>query len=198
MTITRFAVVAAFIAIAGTLLSLPFSGSEAAVTQDPLAKMYQRSAPNFDLNLSRNLQNVRVATGEQIAALNNLKATVNAPNMTARWNDFGGSPDVMYDFASQSFAGTPEEAGRAFLNQNAALFGLSNMNTVRVFSQKEALGGHLIRFQQVFNGVPVTDGGIRSCLEWQQSGHHGLGPVLSEYQYRHSAVLKCRPGKSRG
>src|SRR5690606_19778796 len=40
------------------------------------------------------------------------------------------------------------------------LFGLSDLNTLTLFSQREALGGHLLRFQQTFNGVPVAGGGI--------------------------------------
>jgi hypothetical protein len=127
---------------------------------DPTKNMYRRSAPQFDLNESLKLQNTRAATGEQLQVLNGLKTAVNAPNMTARWNDFGGSPDVMYDFATQPFSGTPEEGARSFVSQNAALFGLSDANTIRVFSNRKALGGTLIRFQQVFNGVPVTNGGI--------------------------------------
>jgi len=62
---------------------------------DIVAKLYQKPAPNFDLNESRRLTDVRVATGEQLTALANLRAVANAPNMTVRWNEFGGSPDVM-------------------------------------------------------------------------------------------------------
>ena len=127
---------------------------------DPLAKMYQRSAPAFDLNTARNLTNVRVATSEQLAAIADLKTAVNAPNMTVRWSDFGGSPDVMYDFASRAYSGTPEEAARAFLNENPGLFGLSGANTITLFDSKEALGGHLVRFNQTYHGVPVQYGGI--------------------------------------
>lgn len=178
--VARLAVVAGIFAVAAAIMWKPFYSSEAAAAQDPIAKMYQRSAPNYDLNISRNLQSVRIATGEQLAAIENLKAAANAPNMTTRWNDFGGSPDVMYDFASQPFSGTPEEAGMAFLNQNAALFGLSDMNTVRVFSQKAALGGHLIRYQQVFNGVPVTDGGIGVVLNGNNQVIMASGPFFRD------------------
>jgi Zn-dependent metalloprotease len=80
--------------------------------------------------------------------------------MTVRWNDFGGSPDVMYDFASQPYSGTPEEAARAFVMQNAGIFGVTELNNFRVFSSRNALGGHLVRFQQTFNGVAVENGGI--------------------------------------
>lgn len=172
------AVFAATLAI--TLTWLPFDNAKAAAVVDPLANMNRHGAPNYDLNATRNLQNLRIATGEQLAALNSLKAATNAPRMTTRWNSFGGSPDVLYDFASQPFTGTPEEAGRAFLNQNAALFGLSASNTVRVFSEKEALGGHLIRFQQVYNGVPVMDGGVGIVLNGNNQVIMASGPFFRD------------------
>ena len=192
----RLALVAVVTGAIIALVSQPFRSSEAAVTQDPLAKMYRRSAPNYDLNLSQNLNGLRVATGDQLAALNNLKTAVNASNMTARWNDFGGSPDVMYDFASQPFSGTPEEAGRAFLNQNATLFGLSDSNTVRVFSQKDALGGHMIRFQQVFNGVPVSDGGIGIVLNGNNQVIMASGPFFRDINVNTQPSLSADQARS--
>ena len=148
-------------AIVGAIFSLPFGTSKAAPgVSETVKELYKRPAPNFDYNASLNLPNVRQATSAQLQALNDLKAAANAPNMTTRWNDFGGSPDVMYDFASQPYSGSPEEAARAFVNANAALFGVTDMNNFRTFSSRDALGGHLVRFQQTFNGVAVENGGI--------------------------------------
>ena len=139
--IFRFAILlTAAAAILGAMLSLPFDTGKAATGASQAVKeLYRRPAPNFDLNVSRHLPNVRQATSEQLSALNNLKAAVNAPNMTTRWNDFGGSPDVMYDFASQSYSGTPEEAARAFVMANAGVFGVTESNNFRVFSSRNAL-----------------------------------------------------------
>jgi hypothetical protein len=131
-----------------------------ALNSDPVAKLYERSAPAFDLNLSQNLPNVRVATGEQLAAIEGLKTAAGAPAMTVRWNDFGGSPDVMYDFASRAYSGTPEEAARAFIADNPGLFDISDLNSIRLFEAKEALGGYMVKFSQTFNGIPVQHGGI--------------------------------------
>ena len=121
---------------------------------------YARPAPNFDLNLSRHVANARAATNDQLAAIEALRGSANASGMTMRWNDFGGSPDVVRDFASAPFAGTPEEAGRAFLAANAAAFGITNLADLRLVKNVDALGGHLVRFQQTFNGIDVKDGGI--------------------------------------
>jgi hypothetical protein len=146
----RFAILlTAAAAILGTMVSLPFdTGKAAPGAAASVKELYKRPAPNFDLNASLHLPNVRQATSAQLAALDNLKASVNATSMTTRWNDFGGSPDVMYDFASQPYAGTPEEAARAFVMQNAGIFGVTELNNFRVFSSRNALGGHLVRFQQ--------------------------------------------------
>lgn len=161
-TILKLTTVLTVWAIVLSALFFPFGKTEAAnnSSADALGQIYKRSAPQFDYNLSRSLPNLRAATGEQLAALETLKTSANAPNMQMRWHDFGGSPDAMYDFASVPSTRTPEEAGRAFLQQNALLFGLTELNNLRVFSQRNALGGHLIRFQQTFNNIPVKDGGI--------------------------------------
>lgn len=181
--IVNFVVAAAIIAGITVTLWQPVGKTAAATPgslSDPIAKMYKRPAPNYDLNSVRNLPGVRVATGQQLAALDSLKAAANAPGMTSRWNSFGGSPDVMYDFASQPLSGTPEEAARQFINQNAALFGVSEANNFRLFSQKDALGGHLIRFQQVYNGVPVANGGIGIVMNGSKQVIMASGPFFSD------------------
>ncbi len=146
-----------------TAAYFPFRTTNAATNQyssNALTTMNKRLVPNFDLNSSRAIANTRVATGGQLQALNELKTATNASRMSARWNDFGGSPDVIYDFASQAYAGTAEEAGRAFLQQNSALFGISNIADLRLVSHKQALGGDLLRFQQTFGGIDVKNGGV--------------------------------------
>lgn len=169
-------------AAVAAILWVPYSASKAAAAKvgDPLKNFNKRPAPNYDLNLTRGLQNLRQATDAQLEALNNLKAAASAPNMTVRWNDFGGSPDVMYDFASQPLEGTPEEAGRAFIAQNASLFGVSDANNFRLFSQKQALGGTLIRFQQTFNGVAVANGGIGLVLNGNKQVIMASGPFFRD------------------
>ncbi len=161
------------------LLWLPFGGSKAATVPAPaMPEIYRKPAADFDLNTARSLPNVRTATGEQLSAIETLRISANASNMRVRWNDFGGSPDVITGFASQPFSGTPEEAGKAFLSQNAAAFGISNMNDLRVFSQRTALGGYLIRFQQTFNGIPVTDGGVGLVMNGNKQVIMASGPFF--------------------
>jgi hypothetical protein len=190
-----FAAVLTAAIIIGVLLQ-PFSTQKAAPVSDPATKMYKKPAPNYDLNLTRGLRGLRQATDAQVQALNNLRTAAAAPNMTSRWNDFGGSADVLYDFASAPFQGTPEEAGRAFLNQNAALFGLSEANNVRVFSQRQAAGGTLIRFQQVYNGVPVSNGGVGLVLNGSNQVIMASGPFFRDVSVNIQPTLTAGQARS--
>lgn len=148
-------------AIALTGLSIPSTQVEASgaasATKDEAARLYARPAPNFDLNLSRKARNLRQATANQLSAAEGLKSNTNASNMIVRWNEFGGSPDIVMNFASHAYTGTPKEAGRAFLSENTALFGITNVSDLQLVSNREALGGHLLRFKQTFNGVEQFD-----------------------------------------
>jgi len=185
-------------AILLTVLIFPYYPANAATNTNttPVEQLYKRSAPQFDLNASRNLQNFRQATGEQLNALNSLKAGSNASDMQMRWNDFGGSPDVVYGFASQPFSGTPEEAGHAFITQNASLFGTSDLNGIQLFSAREALGGHLLRFQQTFNGVPVKDGGIGLVLNGNKQVIMASGPFFRDVNVNTQPTISADQAKA--
>jgi Zn-dependent metalloprotease len=185
-------------AILLTVLLFPNRPAEAAAANsvESLTNLYKRPAPDFDLNLASNLQNVRQATGEQLNALANLKTSLNAPNMTVRWNDFGGSVDAIYDFASESFPGTPEEAAKAFIAQNAAVFGVSDINDLRVFSQRAALGGTLIRFQQTFAGIPVKDGGIGIVMNKNNQVIMASGPFFRSINVNPEPTLNVEQAKA--
>src|SRR3954469_25658835 len=96
----RVAFVAAFWGvILAAALWIPFGTSDAASSGSfQPSDIYKRMAPNYDLNVSRGSVSQRLATSQQVQALNNLKAATDAQNMTARWNNFGGSIDVAYGF----------------------------------------------------------------------------------------------------
>ena len=168
-------VIAVWAAIIGAALWNPFRSSEAAGTFNA-SDMYKRMAPNTDLNAIRGLQNMRAATTLQIQAVNALKASTNSPNMSVRWDTFGGSIDTIYDFASAPLSGTPEEAARSFISQNAAAFGVTSMDNLTLFSQKDALGGHLLRFKQTFNGIDVANGGVGIVLNGNNQIVMASGP----------------------
>ncbi len=192
----KFAAITIFAAVVLTALMMPFSNQKAAPNTDPLAAIYQRPAPVFDLNISRDLPNMRAATAEQLSAIAGFRNALNAPNMTARWIDFGGSPDVMYDFASPSYGGTPEQAARAFLSQNSGLFNISETNNIRHFNTAEALGGYLVRFNQTFNGIPVQDGGIGVVMNANKQVIMVSGPFFSGIDIDPTPTLTAAQARS--
>ena len=152
-------------AVASLYFYLPYQGSAApsgasAAGASANAGLYRKLVPDIDLNATRALSNIRTATGQQLAALETLRTSSGGTTMVSRWNTFGGSPDMIYGFASRSYPGTPEEAGRAFLQDNASLFGVSDVASLRLVSQRDALGGKLLRFQQTFGGIDVLNGGV--------------------------------------
>jgi Zn-dependent metalloprotease len=190
--------VAAFVAAA---TYVPRPAAAAGATANPQTgglgfNMYGRPAPNFDLNLSRAAANLRAATADQLAAVETLKANANAANLTVRWNDFGGSPDVIRDFASAPYSGTPEEAGRAFLAANAVAFGISNVSDLRVVRNTSALGGHLLRFQQTYNGLDVKDGGIGLVLNAGNQVIMASGPHFRDVQVNTQPTLTAEQAKA--
>ncbi|HLL73847.1 MAG TPA: M36 family metallopeptidase, partial [Pyrinomonadaceae bacterium] len=178
----RLLTVAVVIAIIASLIltTLLAPGSQAAATAGAATArpddLYTRPAPDFDLNSVQKVAAVRQATGAQLAALETFKANAAGSNPTVRWNDFGGSPDVVMDFASAPSTGTPEEAGRAFIAQNAALFGVAAVSDLRLVSNVAALGGHLLRFQQTHNGVDVRNGGVGLVMNAKNQVIMASGP----------------------
>jgi hypothetical protein len=174
-------------ALALTALGIRYSKVEASGaatggfdTKGPAANMYRRPAPNFDLNSATKIKGLRAATPEQLNAAEALKASTSASNMTVRWNEFGGSPDVVMGFASPAYQGTPEEAGRAFLAANAGLFGVTNVQDLQLVSNVSALGGNLLRFKQTFNGVDVKDGGIGLVMNASNQVIAASGPYFRD------------------
>ncbi len=199
-SIRAFTILLAF-AIALTGLSIPgtrvnASGAKSA-TKDEAARMYARPAPNFDLNLSRNVRNLRQATADQLGAAEGLKANTAASGMTVRWNEFGGSPDVLMNFASHAYTGTPEEAGRAFLSENAAIFGINNVSDLQLVSNREALGGHLLRFKQTFNGIDVKDGGIGLVMNANKQVIMASGPFFRDVNVDTTPTLSADAARKR-
>ncbi|HYE13531.1 MAG TPA: M36 family metallopeptidase [Pyrinomonadaceae bacterium] len=105
---------------------------------------------------------LRAPTPEQLAAAERLRAS-HGGRASVRWNALAGSPAVVKDFLTEPFAGTPEEAARAFVAANAALFGVGPSALV-LAEQREALGGYLLRFQQRVGEVDVLGGGLGLVL----------------------------------
>jgi hypothetical protein len=159
--------------------------------------LYARPAPNFDLNVAQRLAGARRATTAQLAAVEALKSNTQAPNMNVRWNDFGGSPDVLMDFAAPTAGSNPEEAGRSFLASNAAIFGISSDSDLQLADQKAALGGHLLRFQQTHQGIEVVNGGVGLVLDSENRVRMASGPYFRDVNVNTQPTLSAEQAVAR-
>jgi hypothetical protein len=118
--------------------------------------MYTPRVPEVNVNLST--AGVRLPTAVQQDALSRFKSEAGS-RVNVRWNAFAGSPEIITGFHTAPSTDTPENTARAFVSKNAALFGVSPEALVLV-DRKDALGGHLLRFQQRAAGVDVATGGL--------------------------------------
>lgn len=121
----------------------------------------------------------RLPSAEQLQALDSLKASLNDRSVTARWDQSTGSVDVLYDFASAPSGLDPERAARSFIEAHGALFGVSDLNTLRLKSNVEALGGNLLYFEQTYQGLPVSGGGIGVVMDQERRVKMVSGPYYS-------------------
>ncbi|MCY7346947.1 MAG: M36 family metallopeptidase [Pyrinomonadaceae bacterium] len=199
--VIRISAIALLLAMVVSSFYLPFGSVTANASGSPetvasLTQFNRRSAPNFDLNETRNLAGIRQATGEQLSAFENLKQATNASNAKIRWNEFGGSPDAIYDFASAPSTASPEDAARAFLASNSALFGVADVSTLRVFTNREALGGFMIRFQQTIGGIDVKDGGIGIVMNADKQVIMASGPHFRDVNVNTTPTLSVEQARS--
>jgi Zn-dependent metalloprotease len=146
----------------------------------------KRRVPDFDINLASHVTHLPSAA--QLQALAALKTNLGDQNITARWDRASGSVDTIYDFASQPSSLEPEAAARAFIASNAALFGISDMDTLNLKSNVAALGGNLLYFDQVYNGLTVANSGIGIVMDGQRRVKMVSGP------YRADLSINSTPG----
>src|SRR6185295_9742827 len=139
-----FAAGLAVIAIVG-----PIASSRAVGLRAPGIDVDQnkRRVPDYDINLASFV--THPPSTVQLQALEALKSNLGDQNIAARWDKSSGSIDTIYDFASAPSTLDPESAARAFIAANGSLFGISDMSTLNLKSNVEALGGNLLYFEQV-------------------------------------------------
>lgn len=179
--------VAVAIAIMATLLGSTLSGpapAARAAGSDSL-NLHKQPAPDYNINLNK--ASLRLPTAAQLQALDALKANLGDQNVTARWDKSSGSVDTVFDFASAPSPLDPEAAARSFIQSNAALFGLNDMATLRLKTNTAALGGHLLYFEQTYNGLAVAGRGIGVVLDGERRVKMVSGP------YERSLQLDATP-----
>ena len=148
--------------------------ANAASTPANALDLNRTAVPDFNVNAGKALYVPPAAA--QLRALDALKANLNDASVTARWDKSTGSVDTVMDFASAPSQLDPEAAARAFLEQNAALFGLTDGSTLRLKTNTAALGGHLLYFEQTYNGIPVEGRGVGVVMDGEQRVKAVSGP----------------------
>jgi hypothetical protein len=162
--------------LAAGLLCLPLSVS----AQAPTEPLSVSGVPNLDRNRDAGIAGRRLPDAAALDALTTLQGT--QPSAVARWDAFSGSPDVVHGLAVDTGATSPEAAARSFLASNAALFGVSDDATLVLDASKshDALGGHLLRFRQVYAGIPVHQAGVGVVLDGQNRVRAVSGPYYRD------------------
>ncbi|HYV04089.1 MAG TPA: M36 family metallopeptidase, partial [Blastocatellia bacterium] len=177
-----FAAGLAVIAIVG-----PIASSRAVGLRAPGIDVDQnkRRVPDYDINLASFV--THPPSTVQLQALEALKSNLGDQNIAARWDKSSGSIDTIYDFASAPSTLDPESAARAFIAANGSLFGISDMSTLNLKSNVEALGGNLLYFEQVYSGLSVANSGIGVVMDGQRRIKLISGP------YRSNLSLSATP-----
>lgn len=165
-------------ALVGAMFISPAPTSASSSAAADKLDLNKTPVSDFNINLGKSI--VRLPSPSQIQALGALKANLNDANITARWDKTTGSVDTIMDFASQPSALEPEAAAREFINSNAAIFGISDMATLRLKRNTPALGGNLLYFEQMYQGMPVAGRGIGVVMDGERRVKSVSGPYQKD------------------
>jgi hypothetical protein len=171
---------AASIAIA-LVFSLLLAAVPAGATTDSLDRVRDRGVegiPTIALDQAPGTVAQRLATAAQAQAL--AAFTAAHPAAVARWDRFAGSIDVLHGFASAPSSAPPEQAALDFLAANQAIFGSIAASALQHRETVPALGGYLVRFDQVHAGVPVENAGFGFVLDGSKRVRAVSGPFYTD------------------
>jgi hypothetical protein len=183
----RLTVAALVCAIVATMIYFPFEKTKAAPNTSANLSLNKRAVPNIDNNLTA--QVTRQPNAQQQAAINQFKA-VYGNKTSLRWDNFAGSPDMIMNFHTAPSGDTPENAARAFISSNAALFGVDASSLV-LSEQKAGMGGYMLRFQQKAGDLDVAGGGIGILMNNQKQIRMVSGSTFRDVDVSTSALLNA-------
>ncbi|MGH9509652.1 MAG: M36 family metallopeptidase, partial [Terriglobales bacterium] len=148
------------------------------VTLPPTSRLHAQvasasSAPNFHIQDTSTA--VRVLSAEQQQGLANFQNGYGR-QAVVRLDDFAGSVDAAWDFKTAPYSGDPAAAALAFISDQRALFGISDLGTLQLRKAQPALSGYLVRYDQVVGGVKVQGGGIGVAMNASQQVIAAFGP----------------------
>lgn len=176
-------------ALVGVMFTNPVASRASAAPASPADKLdlNKTAVPDYNVNLGKSI--VRLPSPAQLQALNTLKANLGDAHVTARWDKTTGSVDTIMDFASQPSTLEPEAAAREFLQANAGLFGIADLTTLRLRRNTSALGGHLLYFEQMYQGMPVAGRGVGVVLDGEGRVKSVSGPYQKDLNVQMSPSL---------
>ncbi|MDQ1590452.1 MAG: hypothetical protein QOG71_1079 [Pyrinomonadaceae bacterium] len=186
---SRAFVVLVALAMFAALVGATFVNRSTRAAASPADKLdlNKTPVPDFNVNLGKSI--VRLPSASQLQALNTLKANLGDAKVTARWDKTTGSVDTIMDFASQPSSLEPEAAAREFLQSNAALFGISDMATLRLKRNTPALGGHLLYFEQTYQGLRVEGRGVGVIMDGEGRVKSVSGPYQKDLNLQLNSSL---------
>lgn len=181
----RLTVAMLICAMVATMIYFPFGRANAATNTSANLSLNKRAVPNIDNNLTA--QVTRQPNAQQQAAINQFKA-IYGNTTSLRWDNFAGSPDMIMNFHTAPSNETPENAARAFISSNAALFGVDASSLV-LSDQKAGMGGYMLRFQQKAGDLDVAGGGIGILMNQNKQIRMVSGSTFRDVDVSTSALL---------
>ncbi|WP_339724366.1 M36 family metallopeptidase [uncultured Paraglaciecola sp.] len=176
------------LALASPLLVLP-NQIQAASSQTTAATALADKILNFDVAAvptlnqlqSAALSNLKALNAEQTQAISQFKAS--HPNAQISVNEMTGTIDAMIGMAVQVSGDSDENIARNFIADHQDIFaGLSNdqlqYNPNR---SKAALGGQLVRFDQIINGIKVDGNGLGVIIDADNRVRGVMGPYQKTF-----------------
>ncbi|HSK74011.1 MAG TPA: M36 family metallopeptidase [Pyrinomonadaceae bacterium] len=162
-------------------------GKTQADNQNSKLDIYQKKVPNIDVNLLS--QATRQPSPLQLSAFAQFQGTY-GNQATVRWNKFAGSPDVIMGFHTAPSSETPENTARAFIQNNAALFGVEPSALV-LTEQQEGMGGYMLRFQQKFGNLDVAGGGLGFLMTSDKQIRMVMGSTFRDVSASTNSLLNA-------
>ncbi|MEC8377540.1 MAG: peptidase M36, partial [Pseudomonadota bacterium] len=128
-----------------------------------------------------------------VAMQNSLSELTNAfSNATVRTTN--GNLDTAFGLAIDVAGSSPEMMGLDFISQYASLLGglTANDFVFNPFRSKQALGGNLVRFDQVINGVKIKDRGLGLLIDDAQVVRAVFVDTVSDAELSNNVSLSAQ------
>ncbi len=172
-------------ALAAPFAALPTDAYAASVTDSVQAnKMLNfdvSTVPNVNQLQDTAIGNLMSLSATQAQAISQFKAS--NPNAQVTVNESTGTIDAMLGMAIQTSGNSVENMARNFIADNQGIFeGLTNdqlqYNPNR---SKAALGGQVVRFDQVINGIKVDGNGLGVVIDANNNVRGVMGPYQKAF-----------------